>query len=191
MRASTFSFDNLERRVLKTGDFFQLQIEVSGGRVEWFKDGVLVPISHRHVDQPGETQLLAPDTYPGQPVGHWHQRDGKPAAMADCFPPNMRKSFLGGRCQVHILFSSPGFTHTPFCRSLMQASIKLKLCHPLVSATLPACVWKLNLDRSGRGIPSGTMEPRWPLLSQRVKVCSVWRKLKSRVRSTVCSPASI
>ena len=43
LRASTFSFDNLERRVLKTGDFFQLQIEVSGGRVEWFKDGVLVP----------------------------------------------------------------------------------------------------------------------------------------------------
>ena len=57
--------------MLKTGDFFQLQIEVSGGRVEWYKDGVLVPTIAWdefqewedttplvNVDQPGRTHCL-------------------------------------------------------------------------------------------------------------------------------------
>ena len=108
LRASTFSFDNLERRVLKTGDFFQLQIEVSGGRVEWYKDGVLVPTIAWdefqewedttplvNVDQPGRTQLLAPDTYP---KFRWAR-----TPQSQPVPPNRCCSFLGGRCQVHTM----------------------------------------------------------------------------------------
>ena len=43
MRATTFSLDNLERQVLREGDFFQLQVEAAGGKVQWWKDGELVP----------------------------------------------------------------------------------------------------------------------------------------------------
>ena len=116
LRASTFDSYNLERRVLRSGDFFQLQIEVSGGRVEWFKDGLLVPkvqqdgdswISQGEtdptvfVDQPGRTQLLSPDAYPGGPVGPLGLKAGKEVVRAEQYPPNLNKSFLGGRCKVN------------------------------------------------------------------------------------------
>ena len=116
LRASTFAFDNLERRVLRSGDFFQLQIEVSGGRVEWFKDGVLVPKIQQDrdsrrsqgetdpmvfVDQPGRTQLLSPDAYPGGPVGPLGLKAGKEVVRSEQYPPNLNKSFLGGRCKVN------------------------------------------------------------------------------------------
>ena len=73
MRATTFSLDNLEGQVLRDGDFFQLHIEAAGGKVEWWKDGELLPnmekgLSDRacryvNVDQPNRTQLLEPGTY--------------------------------------------------------------------------------------------------------------------------------
>ena len=67
MRATTFSLDNLERQVLRNGDFFQLHIEVSGGKVEWWKDGELVPNMEPgrmvNVNQACRTQLLKPGTY--------------------------------------------------------------------------------------------------------------------------------
>ena len=91
MRASTFSADNLERRVLKSGDFFQLHIEVSGGRVEWWKDGQLLEkLNDRDdhyvsVDQPWQTQLLKPGTY---------------KRNEEYYPPNGGHSYFGGRCQV-------------------------------------------------------------------------------------------
>ena len=99
MRATTFSLDNLERQVLREGDFFQLHVEVAGGRVEWYKDGELVPNMDKdlsdkachyvNVDQPFRTGLLEPGTYKGS---WYHEQD---------FPPNAgRHSYLGGRCQV-------------------------------------------------------------------------------------------
>ena len=96
MRATTFSLDNLEGQVLRDGDFFQLHIEAAGGKVEWWKDGELLPnmekgLSDRacryvNVDQPNRTQLLEPGTY---------------KRREEDFPPNAgRHSYLGGRCQV-------------------------------------------------------------------------------------------
>ena len=96
MRATTFSLDNLEGQVLRDGDFFQLHVEAAGGKVEWWKDGELLPnmekgLSDRacryvNVDQPNRTQLLEPGTY---------------KRREEDFPPNAgRHSYLGGRCQV-------------------------------------------------------------------------------------------
>ena len=107
MRATTFSADNLERQVLRSGDYFQLQVEASGGRVEWMKDGetvqkVVQPYCDRvgklvNVDQPDRTQLLEPGTYPpSRPTQPWE--DFIPTEQH--FPPNRCQSFLGGRCQV-------------------------------------------------------------------------------------------
>ena len=96
MRASTFSTDNLERRVLQSGDFFQLHIEVSGGRVQWWKDGQLLEKLNGtdghcvSVDQPWRTQLLKPGTYQ-YPAFDLNENDS---------PPNRNHSYLGGRCQV-------------------------------------------------------------------------------------------
>ena len=82
--------------MLRDGDFFQLHIEAAGGKVEWWKDGELLPnmekgLSDRacryvNVDQPNRTQLLEPGTY---------------KRREEDFPPNAgRHSYLGGRCQV-------------------------------------------------------------------------------------------
>jgi hypothetical protein len=95
MRATTFSLDNLERQVLRNGDFFQLHIEVSGGKVEWWKDGELVPNMEPgrmvNVNQACRTQLLKPGTYKS-----FNFKEDKRN-----FPPNAgRHSYLGGRCQV-------------------------------------------------------------------------------------------
>ena len=107
MRATTFSADNLDRQVLRSGDYFQLQVEASGGRVEWMKDGQIVPkvvqpycdrAGHLvNVDQPDRTQLLEPGTYPpNRPKHSWN--DFVPSEQH--FPPNRCQSFFGGRCQV-------------------------------------------------------------------------------------------
>ena len=82
--------------MLRDGDFFQLHVEAAGGKVEWWKDGELLPnmekgLSDRacryvNVDQPNRTQLLEPGTY---------------KRREEDFPPNAgRHSYLGGRCQV-------------------------------------------------------------------------------------------
>ena len=110
LRATTFSKDNLERQVLRSGDFFQLQVEVSGGSVQWLKDGEIVPkivqpycdrAGHLvNVDQPDRTQLLEPGTYQRRPQQSWN--DFIPSK--EHFPPNRRRSYLGGRCQVRCIF---------------------------------------------------------------------------------------
>ena len=103
MRATTFSLDNLERQVLREGDFFQLQVEAAGGKVQWWKDGELVPNLERklsdkacryvNVDQPFRTLLLKPGTY------KYNYSCNK--RREEDFPPNAgRHSYLGGRCQV-------------------------------------------------------------------------------------------
>ena len=43
LRAESHYFDDLERCVLRSGDVLQLEVKVSGGRVEWFKDGNKLP----------------------------------------------------------------------------------------------------------------------------------------------------
>ena len=126
LRATTFSADNLRRQVLRSGDFFQLQVEVSGGSVLWLKDGEIVPkivqpycdrAGHLvNVDQPDRTQLLEPGTYPDRPTQSWH--DFIPSK--EHFPPNRRHSFLGGRCQVCCIFGRI------FSWSLMKISLQVK-----------------------------------------------------------------
>ena len=111
LRATTFCLDNLDRRVLRSGDFFQLQVEVSGGSVQWIKDGEVVPKTNQpycdragnlvNVDQPDRTQLLEPGNYPKRPRETWEDFD----PLQQHFPPNRGYSFLGGRCQVPILYS--------------------------------------------------------------------------------------
>ena len=124
LRATSFSPDNLKRCVLKSGDFFQLHIEVSGGAVEWIKDGQIVPKVNQpycdrdghllNVDQPDRTQLLQPGTYPpSRPKQSWH--DMNPSKQH--FPPNRGHSFLGGRCQVDIDFF---FFQKNYCSSILK-----------------------------------------------------------------------
>ena len=109
LRAESHYFDDLERCVLRKGDSFQLQVDVSGGRVEWFKDGVLVPKASLAVKQ----SRCAGGKQPSQAVDHpcerllerdkWKRNyravgcgkvNGKQAEPVEMFPPNMNESYL-------------------------------------------------------------------------------------------------
>ena len=167
MRASTFSTDNLERRVLQSGDFFQLHIEVSGGRVQWWKDGQLLEKLNGtdghcvSVDQPWRTQLLKPGTYQ-YPAFDLNENDS---------PPNRNHSYLGGRCQVW-KYMSPfqQYQYKEFlCRCKTLEFTKQKWFLQLASAALPTSQWKLNLGVRTQNcleIAGGltSMEQKWQQL---------------------------
>ena len=113
LRAESHYFDDLERCVLRKGDLFQLQVDVSGGRVEWFKDGVLVPKASLAVKQSTRLSRCAGGKQPSQAVDHpcqallerdkWKRNyravgcgkvNGKQAEPVEMFPPNMNESYL-------------------------------------------------------------------------------------------------
>ena len=93
LRAESHYFDDLERCVLRSGDVLQLEVKVSGGRVEWFKDGVLVPkVGGKQAVERPYLSLLNPDKLT---VGCGIV-NGKRAEPVEKFPPNMDKSYLSG-----------------------------------------------------------------------------------------------
>ena len=102
LRVNNRYFDDLERCVLRSGDTFQLQVKVSGGRVEWFKDGVLVPkVGGKQAVERPCLGLLEPNQIKdstscfNQTVG-CGKVNGKQAESVGQFPPNNDKSYLSG-----------------------------------------------------------------------------------------------
>ena len=99
--------------MLRDGDFFQLHVEAAGGKVQWWKDGELVPTNmeqalsdkachYVNVDQPYRTPLLEPGTYMYD-ISYNKSRE-------EDLPPNVgRHSYLGARCQVCQILNSSLF----------------------------------------------------------------------------------
>ena len=85
LRAESHYFDDLERCVLRSGDVLQLEVKVSGGKVEWFKDGVLVPKvgGKQAVERPYLSLLNLDKLTVGCGIVN-----GKRAEPVEKFPPN-------------------------------------------------------------------------------------------------------